>query len=73
MCTCEFFETSNFIQKIQNYYFEDMKFVLYIYMYIHTIGLIEFECYRHGHFLIAVVAQPIWLCNSLSHALTQET
>jgi len=33
MCTCEFLKTSNFIQKIQNYYFEDMKFELYIYIY----------------------------------------
>jgi hypothetical protein len=36
MCTCEFLKTSNFIQKIQNYYFEDMKFELYIYIYIHN-------------------------------------
>jgi hypothetical protein len=71
MCTCEFLKTSNFIQKIQNDYFEDMKFELYT--HTHTIGLIEFECYRHGHFLIAIVAQAIWLPNSLSHVLTQDT
>jgi hypothetical protein len=38
-CTCEFLKTSSSIQKNQNYYFENMKFELYIlhiYIYTHT-------------------------------------
>ncbi len=38
--TCEFLKTSNFIQKIQNYYLKTWNLN---YIYTHTIGLIEFE------------------------------